>query len=108
MPEQLALDQVLGNGCTIALDKHLLLAQSLREDGSRHELLARSRLAIDQNPAIGRSHQQNLLAQGLHRDTLTDNHAAGLQLLPIFQVFATEPPRIQGILEDNERALNRY
>ena len=60
--KEFALDQILGNGGAVDLDKSFVLAQALAVDCVGHKFFARARFAIDQNAAIRRGHQANLLA----------------------------------------------
>ena len=105
MAEQLALDQVFGNRGAVHFDKHLVLAQALRMDGMGHQFFPRARLAINQHPAVGRRHEQNLLAQCFHRNALPYDHAARSELLFEFAVFLLHLPGIDGIL-DRMRVLS--
>ena len=61
--EELALDEVLGDGRAVQLDEDAVAAQALRVDGARDELLAGAGFAIDQHAAIGGRHELDLLAQ---------------------------------------------
>ena len=90
VPEQFALDQIFRDRGTIHLNKSFVLAQALGVYGVSHEFLARSGFSIDQDAAVGRRHQANLLAQGLHRNAVAHDDAFRLQLFFQVNIFAVK------------------
>ncbi len=60
MAKELAFEQAGGDGGAIQLDKGALAARAQPVDGARQQLLAGSRLALDQHGGIGRGHRLNL------------------------------------------------
>jgi hypothetical protein len=106
MAEQFALDQVFGDRGAVDLDEHGIFAQALRVQRARRQFLAGTRLAVDQHPSVGRRHQRDLLAQRLHGNAVAHDHAARLKLLLEFQVLAAQPLGLDGILQNDEGALD--
>ena len=47
-------------------------------DGVRDQFFTRARFAINQDAAIRRRHQLDLLAQRFHGDAVADDHALGI------------------------------
>ncbi len=78
MPEQLAFDQVFGDGRAIHFDERLGAARAAVVNGVRHQFLAAAALPIDQHPSVSRGHQRQLLPQRLHGNAFADD----LQLAP--------------------------
>ena len=77
--EQLRLDQGFGNRRSIDTNKWCLAALALFMNGSRHQLLAGSRLALDQHRDVSRCRFANARINRLHGWTVTDHllpHAA--------------------------------
>ena len=66
VPEELALDQLLGNGRAVDLDERPGAAKAQRVDVARHQLLAGSVLAEDQHASVRRRGHGHLLAQAHH------------------------------------------
>ena len=66
------------------------------------QLFACARLAEDKHPAIGRGHKTDLLAQGLHGNTVTDDHAAREKLFLQIFVFASEALSFDCILDQDQ------
>ena len=64
--EEFGFDVVLGDGGAVEFDERAILAQAFRVHGAADELFACTGFAVDQDAAVGRSHQLDLLAQGLH------------------------------------------
>ena len=54
----------------------IVLRKLLRMQRPRHQLLARSALAVNQNAPVCRSRQRNLLPQRLHRHAVAENFVA--------------------------------
>src|SRR3989475_9133630 len=54
VPEQLALEQVLGNGGAVDRDERPRGLRAVMMDGAGHDLLARPRLALDEHGRLAR------------------------------------------------------
>ena len=72
MPEQLRLDQLLGDGRAVDLDERLRGARGAAMDFARHELLAGARFAGDEDRGFRRRGQLDLRLELLHRRRLAD------------------------------------
>src|SRR4029077_4660041 len=66
VPEQLGLDQVLGQGCTIDTYERLFGARTEGNDRSRYQLLACTALAPDENSAVAIGQSPDSLIDSLH------------------------------------------
>src|SRR3984957_2748321 len=104
--EEFALDEIFGDGGAVDLDESLILAQALAVDGVGDQLFAGAGLAVDQNAAVGGRHQADLLAQGLHRNTVTDDDTLGVKLFFQVDVFAAQFLRFDRVLDHEQRALD--
>ena len=104
--KEFALDQVFRDRRAVHLNKSFILAQALCMDGMCHHLFARSRLSIDQNAPVRRSHQRDLLAQRFHGNAVADDDALGLELLFQVDVLALQSLRLNCILDDDQRPFN--
>ena len=82
MAEQLALDQVFGNGGAVHFDERLGGARAAGMNGVRHQFLAGAALAVDQHAAVGGGHQGELLPQRLHGNAFADDLRARAGRLP--------------------------
>ena len=107
VPEKLAFNQVLRNRRAIHFQKHLVLAKTLRVDGMRHQFFPGPRFAVNQNPSIGRRHNRGLLAQRLHGNAVSHDHALGLQLLLQVSVFVAQLLGVNRVLDQDQGAVNR-
>ena len=76
-------------------------------NGVCHQLLPGAGLSINQNPAVGRRHQLDLLAQGFHGNALAHDHAARGKLLLEFPVFLAHVFRVDGVLHQDEGLVDR-
>src|SRR5689334_16747253 len=106
MAEELALDEVFGNGGAIDLDKPGIVAQALGMNGARDQLFAGTGFTEDKDAAIGRRHQGDLLAQRFHRDALADDDALGLLPLEV-AVLGAQAMCVGGVLYQDERLFQR-
>ncbi len=102
MTEQLALDQVFRNGGAIHFDEHFVLARTLRVDGLRDEFLARPRFTEDEDTAVGRGHELDLLPEGFHGNALADDHASGRKLPFQVAVFQAQFLGVHRVLDQHE------
>ena len=90
MAEELAFNQVFGNGGAIYFYKHFVFAQALRVDGAGDQLFSRARLAVNEHAAVGGSHQLDLLPQRLYRNAVADDDAVGSELPLEFAVLSAQ------------------
>jgi len=105
--EQLSLNVSLGDGRAVQLHKNTIPPQALGMNGAGNQFLARARLAVDEHPAVGGSHQPNLLPQRLHRNACAGEHRAHAELTLEFEVFRPQPPCLHCVLEHDQRAIQR-
>ncbi len=78
MAEQLAFDQLFGDGRAIHFDESLRAARAAVVNRVRHQFLAGAAFAVDQHASVGGGHQRQLLPQRLHGNAFADD----LQLAP--------------------------
>jgi hypothetical protein len=71
VPEELALEQVLGHGRAVLRDEELVLAARLVVHGAGDELLARAGLALDEHRDARVDHLAELLEELPHRSALS-------------------------------------
>ena len=95
--EQLAFDQLLGNGRAVHLDERRRLAAAQRVDRAGDQLLARPVLAVDQHAAVGRRRHRHLLAQLAHRVALADHRLMAIDARPQRPVLGLEAPLAQRV-----------
>jgi hypothetical protein len=105
MPEQLALDQLLGDGGAVHLDEGAGGAKALVMDVASDELLARSVLPEDEHAPVGRRRLRDVGAQGVDGRALADHHPAVLDLLLEGAVLRLQPALAQRVLDDEEDLL---
>src|SRR5207302_5001740 len=72
MPEQLRLDQLLGDGGAVDVDEGMLGALRQTMQRPRDDLLAAAVLARNQHAAVGRHGGADLLIEFLHRVAFAD------------------------------------
>jgi hypothetical protein len=99
MSEQLALDEVFGNRGAVHFHKHFVFAQALGVNGMRYELLPRTGFAVDQNPAVGRRHELDLLAESLHGDAVAGDYALRGELALEFAIFLAQAICVDRVLD---------
>jgi hypothetical protein len=105
--KEFGLDVRLGDGGAVQLDEDLVAALALGVDGASDQLLAGARFAVDEHPAVGGRHETNLLAQSLDRNALAGQGRADVELALELQVFRSHAPRLDGIFEHDQRAVER-
>src|SRR5207302_7551756 len=79
--EEFTFNQVFWNRRAIDLHEHFILAQALRMDGAGYKFFSCARLTIDQDSAVGRCHELNLLTQGFDGDAFADDQTLRCELL---------------------------
>ena len=107
MAEELALDQVLGNGRAIDFDKRAVAPAAEGVNGPRHQLLARAVLAINQDAAVGRRRHRHLLAQLPDRVALAHHRLVTVHAGAQREVFHFEPPLTERIAHHQHGFLQR-
>ena len=107
MPEQLAFDQLLGDGRAIHFDERSVTPIATQMQEMRDELFAGSVLTVNQHPPICGRGELDLLAQCLHGDRVADHHVFLIDLLPQEPVFFLESPLMQGVFYNQQRLLER-
>ena len=75
-------------------------------NGVGDEFLPGARLAVDQHAPIGRSHECDLLAQGLHRNAIADDDALCLELLFKIYIFPLQVLRFDCVFYQDEGLLH--
>jgi hypothetical protein len=80
MPKQLRLQEFMGDGCCIDGHKGLAGSRAVSMQGPRHQLFARTRLAIDQNGDARAAQSANGPEHLLHGRSLADED--GVCLIP--------------------------
>ena len=103
--EEFGFDVVFGNGGAVELDEDAIAAQAFRVDGARDELLAGAGFAIDEDAAVGGRHEPDLLAQRLDRHAFAGEHGTDAELALEFEILIAQAARFDGVLEDDERAI---
>src|SRR5258708_25018005 len=92
-----------------AVDVHeqIVFSQTVSVDGVGRQFFPRPRFAKDENAAVGGRHYGNLLAQRLHGNALTHDHAPGLDLPLELGVLAAQTVRVARVLEDDKGLFPR-
>src|SRR5579863_2193719 len=93
------------DGGAVEFDKDTIAAKALGVNGARDEFLAGAGFAVDEHTAVGGGHEANLLAQCLNRDALASKDSAHAELALEFQVLIAKAPGFDGILENDEGAI---
>src|SRR3989442_4564465 len=105
VPEQLRLDQLLGDGGAVDLDERLLGARALAVDLPGHELLAGAALSRDQHGGVRRRGPRDGLAHPLRGPRLADEPQAGFDLVAQADVFLAKALAFDGVAQGGEDAL---
>ena len=107
MPEQLALDQLLGNRRAVHLDECPAPAAAERVNRPRDELLAGPVLPVNQHAAVGRRRHRHLLAQLTHRIALAHHRLRAIDARPQRPVLGLEPALPHRVVDDEHRFVER-
>ena len=105
VPEQLRLDQLLGNRRAVDLDEPFAAALAVAVDGPRHELLADAAFALYEDSRVGRRGA----ADGRHH--LRQAGALADHLVPDFDgllerpVFVAQPGAVELVLNRQQKAI---
>ena len=100
MPEQFAFQQIFSDGGAIDCHEWSLPAAAASVDGARHQFLAATGLAEDQNRGIAWRNARERLIDLLHRRTVADHVESAAQV-------ALQAPLLTFELVDAARALQR-
>ncbi len=76
--EELALDEVVGEGAQVHSEEGAALAGAGGVDGRGEELLARARLAVDEDGQVGGGEARGYAPRAIHGDALADDVLHGV------------------------------
>ncbi len=107
VPEELALDEVLGNGRAVDLDERAGGAGRSPVEAACGHLLADAALAGDENARIRGAGPADLLAQAGHRGPFAEERLLLLQPLPLPRHLAGEDVALASEAASLERPLER-
>ena len=105
--EQLAFDELVGDGRAIDLDEALVRPPALLMEEAGDQLLARPALAGDEDPAVGRRGFLDLAPQLLDRGAFADQVEAGLDPLAELDVLLLELLLAERVLDGQDDLLQR-
>ena len=107
MPEQLAFDELLGNGGAVHLDERLIppLAVEVQQVGD--QLLAGAVFPADEDAPVRGGGELDLLAQRLHGHGVADHDVLLFHLLAQQPVLLLEVALMQGVLYHQQSLLER-
>ena len=107
MAEQLGLDQLLGDGCTVHVDERLIGSQREAVQGAGDDLLAAAVLAGDEHAAAGRSGAADLLLQALHRLALANEDLLEGEMPFEVAHLLAQAAVADGVVDGEQHALER-
>ena len=107
MPEQLALDQVLGNGGAIHLHEPLAAAQTVAVDRPRDELLADAALALNQHRRVGGRRAADRRHDVLEPGAVADHLMPDFDRLLERPVLVAQLPLVEGVAQRDEHLFGR-
>src|SRR4029079_3217544 len=105
VPEELRLDELLGDGRAVDLDERPVRARRAAVDLARHELLAGAGLALDQDGRLRRRGEVDLAAQLLHRRRLADDLVVALDAVAQLDVLFLELLLPHGVAHREEELV---
>ncbi len=105
MAEELALDELLGDGRAVDLDEGSGRPQALGVDGPRHQLLAGAVLTEDQHPPVAGGRLGDDASEGAEGGALPYHGVALLDLLLEGAVLRLEAPLAERVLDHEQRLL---
>src|SRR5579859_6654215 len=103
--EELGLNVIFRDGGAVELDEDAVAAQALGVNGAGDEFLAGAGFAVDEDAAVGWRHQLDLLAKCFERHTFAGEDGGDAELALELLVFRAETAGLDGILDDNEGAI---
>ncbi len=107
MTEQLALDQLFGDGRAIDFDELSRPSLALCVNAARDEFFARAVLAVDQHAAVGWGRHGHLLAQLVHQRALAHHRVMAIHTRTEGAVFRFELPLPQRVRDDQDGLVER-
>src|SRR5436190_2627678 len=107
VPEQLALDQVLGNGGAIHLHEPLAAAQTVAVDRPRDELLADAALALNQHRRVGGRRAADRRHDVLEPGAVADHLMPDFDRLLERPVLVAQLPLVEGVAQRDEHLFGR-
>src|SRR5579863_7058645 len=107
VPEQLRFDQLFGNCGAIHFDEGHGGSRTTGVKRARDELFARTAFAIDEDAAVGRRGQRDLLAQGLHRNADAENLVPLLEFGPQAAIFGFEAQVLERVAQHERDFVDR-
>src|SRR5260370_23797930 len=99
--EEFRLDQFFRDGRASDFDERRLIAKAGSMQRASHEFLAGAALAIDQDPAVGRSGDGDLLPQRFHGHAFADHLIALVQFAAQQNVFIFQAVLLDSIANQN-------
>src|SRR5205807_2285532 len=100
VPEQLGLDQLLGNRGAIDFDKGLIAAKARGVQRASHQLFSRPAFSVNQDTPVRRSGKRNLLPQRPDRYAVSVQLGASAKLFPEAAVLQFKPVNFKGIFDN--------
>src|SRR5215469_5341802 len=107
MAEQFRLDQFFRNRRAIYFHKRIVAARTLRVKRSRDQFFSGSAFAVNQNAAMRRRSESDLLAQRFHWNAVAENLMALLQLRAQPAILFFQTQIMQRILYGEDRYFER-
>ena len=102
MAEEFGLDQFFGDGGAIQFDEGAFAAEAGRVQCPGDEFFAGAAFAIDQDAAVGRCGDGDLLAHGLHGNAIADDLITVAQFAAEQLIFFLEAPLLDGVADQND------
>ncbi len=107
MAEELAFDQLFGDGGAVDLHERLVGPQRAGVQGPGHQLLARTAFPVNENPAVGGGGQLQLLPQGFHGNAVAHDAVAGAELVAQGAVFLGQPALVERVPDQQHGLVHR-
>src|SRR5579859_1847241 len=100
--EKLGFDELFGNGGAIDFNEGAFAAQAGGVQCARDKFLSRAAFAVNQNAAVGRAGDGDLLAQCLHRHAVADHLITMAKLAAQRLIFFFEAPLLHGVAHEDD------
>src|ERR1700704_3845114 len=107
VPEQLGLDQLLGDGGAIYFDKGLIAAKARGVQGASHQLFSRSAFSVNQDTPVRGSGERNLLPQRPDRYAVSVHWGPPAKLFPEAAFLRFKPVNFEGIFDNQNNFFER-
>ncbi len=105
--EELAFDEIFGNGSAVQLDEDAVMARAFGVDGAGDEFFAGTGFSIDEDATIGGGHELDLLAYGLGGDAFAGDGGFESELAFVFEIFVSETACLDSIFHDDQSAFEQ-